>query len=538
MKSCAANWLTRTFRCLFDDSNRGSRVRGLRFAPPLLETLESRDLPSDASGVWNFVSAPQLHPMKVSVLTLQPNASLNPIFVAPFDTSSNPNDLVGQTGPLIMDGSGNPIWFLPLSSENRVQALGFQGQTLFGKPVLTWWQGTIAGLAQSHLAAGTPLPGGHFVIYNQHYKEIMSVNAPKGFSMDEHEFVITPQGDAYFIALRPVNANLTAYGGPKNGAYEDPEIMEVNLRTGKLIFTWNMAAHVPLSDSIVPAPTTPGQPWDAYHANSIDVSSDGSQLLVSARNTWGIYDISRKTGQILWQIGGKQNQFSLPSDLITGPYDSAFQYQHDARYVPGGISLFDDGGLGAPPDGGPYGPGRGLILNLDLQNHTASLASPPYYHDPALYPNSLGDLQVLGNGNVLIGWGADSQAGGASTSYYTEYSSSGSVLADFVLPGQNLSYRALSLPWVGVPLTRPAAAVTDANGQATVYASWNGSTETVAWQLLAGPTRASLSPVSITSRTGFETAITTTAAGPFYEVKALGTGGAVLKTSAVIRAHS
>jgi Arylsulfotransferase (ASST) len=536
MTSCAADWLTRTFRCLLDDWNSGSRVRGLRLPPPRLEALESRNLPSHASGVWSFVSAPQLHPMKVNVLTLQPGASLNPIFVAPYDQSSNPSELVGQTGPLIMDGSGNPIWFLPLSSNNRVQVVDFKAQTLFGKPVLIWWQGMIAGIAPSKLPPGTSL-GGHFVIYNQNYKEIMSVRPPNGSSTDLHELSITPQGDAYFITTKAVKANLTPYGGLKNGAYEDPVIQEVNLRNGQPIFSWNMAAHVPLSDSIVSAPTTPGQTWDPYHVNSIDVSPDGSQLLVSARNTWGIYDISRMTGQVLWQIGGKQNQFSLPSDLITGPYNSAFQYQHDARFAPGGISLFDNGGIGAPPDGGPYGPARGLILNVDLQNHTASLASPPYYHDPALYSNSQGNLQILGNGNVLIGWGSDSQAGELS-SYYTEYSSSGSVLADFVLAGQDISYRAYSLPWVGLPLTRPAAAVTDANGQATVYASWNGSTQTVAWELLAGPTRASLSRVSISSRTSFETAIATTAAGPFYEVKALDAGGGVLNTSAVIRAHS
>ncbi len=121
-------------------------------------------------------------------------------------------------------------------------------------------------------------------------------------------------------------------------------------------------------------------------------------------------------------------------------------------------------------------------------------------------------------------------------SYYTEYSRSGSVLADFVLAGEDISYRALSFPWVGIPLTKPAAAVTDASGHATVYASWNGSTQTVAWKLLAGRTRASLKPVSITSRTGFETAITTTSTGPYYEVKALGVRGKVLKTSAIIRA--
>ncbi len=56
MTSCAANWLTRTFRCLFDDSNRVSRVRELRFRRPGLESLEERDLLSDASGVWSFVT--------------------------------------------------------------------------------------------------------------------------------------------------------------------------------------------------------------------------------------------------------------------------------------------------------------------------------------------------------------------------------------------------------------------------------------------------------------------------------------------------
>jgi Arylsulfotransferase (ASST) len=475
--------------------------------------------------------------MKVNVLTLQPGADLNPIFVAPYAQSSTPGELVGQTGPLIMDASGNPIWFSPVSGNNVPQVVDFHTQTLFGKPVLIWWQGTIAGTVPSNLPPGTPLSG-DFVIANQHYQKIMTIRAPGGAGLDLHELLVTTQGDAYFISTKNVKANLTPYGGSADGEYVDPVVEEENLRTHKVIFTWNMAKHVPLSDSVIPAPTAPGQLWDVYHLNSIDVSPDGSQLLISARNTWAIYDISHKTGQVLWQIGGKQNQFSLPSDLITGPNGSAFQFQHDARFVPGGISLFDDAGFAAGPDGGPFGQSRGLILNLDVQNHTASLARPPFYHDPALFANSQGNLQVLGNGDVLVGWGSDGPPGGVLNSDITEYSSTGSVLADYELAGQDVTYRAYSLPWVGLPLTKPEAAATDTNGQATVYASWNGSTETVAWELLAGRSRASLSPVSTTARTGFETAIATTALGPFYEVKALDAGGHVLKTSAVIRATS
>jgi hypothetical protein len=536
MTSWAVTRLSRKFRCLFSDSNRGSRVRGLRVAPPCLEALESRNLLSDASGVWSFVSAPRLHPMKVNVLTLNPGASPNPIFVAPYAQSANPSELVGQTGPLIMDASGNPIWFDPVSSKNNPQVVDFHTQTLFGKPVLIWWQGTIAGTVPSNLPAGSSLSG-DFVVYNQHYQKIMTIRAPNGAGLDLHELLLTSQGDAYFISTKVVKANLTPYGGVADGEYIDPVIEEENLRTGKVIFTWNMAKHVPLSDSVIPAPTTSGQAWDVYHMNSIDLSPDGSQLLVSARDTWGIYDISHKTGQILWELGGKQNQFSLPSDLVTGPFGSAFQYQHDARFVPGGISLFDDGGFGASPESGPYGPSRGLILNLDLQNDTASLADAPFYHDPALFANSQGNFQVLPNGNVLVGWGSDGPPAGPLTSFITEYSSSGSVLADYELAGQDVSYRAYSLPWVGLPLTKPDVAAIDTSGQTTVYASWNGSTQTQAWELLAGPKRTSLSPVSITPRSGFETAIATTAPGPFVEVKALGADGKVLKTSAVVRVH-
>ena len=72
MTSCVAAWLSRNFRSLFHDSNRGSFVRGLRQTPPCLEALESRNLLTNASGVWSFASAPGLHPMKVNIQTLNP----------------------------------------------------------------------------------------------------------------------------------------------------------------------------------------------------------------------------------------------------------------------------------------------------------------------------------------------------------------------------------------------------------------------------------------------------------------------------------
>jgi hypothetical protein len=466
----------------------------------------------------------------VSVQVQRPQTASGLIFVGPYAVSQSASDLVGQTGPLNMDNSGNPVWFLPVSSTNKKQVTDFRVQTYRGRPVLTWWQGTLAGTAPSDLPDGTALPGARYYIYSDRYQKIATVQAQNGFTADMHEFLITPNGDALFLATKVVKANLTRCGGVKHGASVDFEVQEINLRCGKLVFAWDLAEHVPLSASIVPAPTSANQAWDAYHLNSIDEGQNGA-LLLSARDTWAVFEISNPAepggGQVLWQLGGKPQtqwpQFSI-SNHITGPYDSAFQWQHDAQFQPASgnsppgqiqISLFDDACCESPyPD--PFTPAQGLILNLDFNNLTAGVQKS-YAHDPPLYPNSQGDVEALPNGDEFIGWGAEP--------HYSEYNQSGAALYIVLLPGDDISYRAYRNTWVGLPLTRPAAAERKVNGSPVVYASWNGSTETVAWRLFAGPSPVALSPVSTTSRTGFETTLETPTISRFYQVLALDAQG-------------
>ena len=262
--------------------------------------------------------------------------------------------------------------------------------------------------------------------------------------------------------------------------------------------------------------------------------------MLSARDTWAVFQISnpaiRGGGKVLWQLGGKPQtkwpQFKITND-ITGPYDSAFQWQHDAEFqpiagnpVPGQvpISLFDDACCESPYLV-PFSPAQGEILNLDFNNMTASVQQV-YPHDPSLFPNSQGDVEALPNGDEFVGWGAEH--------YYSEYTQNGGVLYDVMLPGDDISYRTYRNTWVGLPLTRPSAAVRPVNGSPVVYASWNGSTQTVAWRLLAGPNPAALSPVSTTSRTGFETTLATPTTSALYQVKALDAQGHVLGTSPIL----
>ncbi|WP_239381493.1 arylsulfotransferase family protein [Frankia sp. CIT1] len=486
---------------------------------------------TSGSDVWSFVSEPDLHPMRVTVTARQPGTAPGHIFVGPYSLGQ----VVGQTGALTVDNSGDPVWFRPLPS-TALQNADVKVQTYrnshTGKtqPVLTWWQGSIAiPPTYTNLPGGAPEPGGCYYIYDTNYRLVKTVSARNGFNADEHEFLLTSRGTALFLASKPVPMDLRPYGGSKDGAVLDSQVQEVDLATGKLVFSWDMLEHVNLADSEVSAADTSssGGVWDPYHVNSIDEGA-GDQLLISARNMWAIYDVARSTGAINWQLGGRKNDFTF------GP-DADFYWQHDARFLPGNrISMFDDGCCNQP-GGAPEQQSHGLIIGLDFSNHSAT-AVRTYYHAPPLYSASQGNTQRLANGNRFIGWG--------QSSYYSEYAAAGnaennglrSLRYDAKMPGSNISYRAFRNEWVGIPYYPPSVAVRAEGGHHVVYASWNGSTETRAWQVLAGPDADSLSVVvGHASRSGFETAVATNSPGPYFQVRALDVTGKVLRSSKVVK---
>jgi hypothetical protein len=177
---------------------------------------------------------------------------------------------------------------------------------------------------------------------------------------------------------------------------------------------------------------------------------------------------------------------------------------------------------------------HGLVLDLDF-DHRRATAARTYYHQPALFSASQGNTQALANGDKFVGWG--------QSSYYSEYANAGNtegngsenLLYDAKMPGSNISYRAFRNTWVGKPYYPPSAAAKTDNGNSVVYASWNGSTQTRAWRVLAGPDPDSLSVVvRHAERTGFETAVRTADRGPYFQVEALDDEGHVLKSSDVV----
>lgn len=478
--------------------------------------------------VWSFVSEPHLHPMKVKVLTFKRKSTAPGfIFVAPYTVSSNP--LYGQPGSLILDNEGIPIWFRPTNDRNLMN-IDFRVQTLFGKPVLTFFQGTVVTPpTYTNAPSGSSEPGSCFYILDNSYKTIKTVVAKKGYISDVHEFLITPRNTALLLSTKKVPMDLTPFGGPKNGFVQDFAIQEIDLKTDKLLFFWKALDHIPLTASFEPASsaTSNDNIWDAFHLNSVGLTDKEADILVSSRNTWTIYKIHKPNGKIIWELGGKNSSFFIEPG-------ASFSWQHDARFLPNNqISMFDDNCCeGSIPPGTP--PARGLILKLDFDKMIARVHRT-YFHDPNLQVGTQGNVQSLDNGNKFIGWG--------EAQYFAEFKNAGNMVTNpekntvynAMMPGDNFSYRAYRNVWVGTPFYPPSLAVKGKAGQVTVYASWNGSTETKTWEVYAGFNPDFLEKVKTAPKKGFETAINVNTNAHFYQIKALDVEGRVIGVSKVVK---
>jgi outer membrane protein assembly factor BamB len=446
----------------------------------------------------HFRSRPDLRPPVVQIRTPAKGTAPGYVFLAP-------KMAVAQAGPMIMDDRGRLVWFHPLKFTKGVT--DFRAQRYRGKPVLTWWRGRL-----SNVGVGD----GWYVIYDASYRPIAEVRPGNGLVGDVHEFELTSRDTALMTIYHRLHIDLTSIGGPKDGLIWDGIVQEVDIPTGRVLFEWHSYPQIGVKESYSKPPKkqlgTKAFPYDYIHINSIDEEPNGN-LLISGRNTHAVYEVNRRTGKVLWRLGGKKSDYRL------GP-GAKFAWQHDARRQPDGtITIFDNGA--APPLEKFT---RVLVLRVDEQRKRVTLARS-YRHPKRLLSPFEGNAQFLPNGHVFVGWGG--------WPYISEIDRNGRVVFDAYFghgkkPGEDAdTYRAYRMAWRGHPTDPPAIAV--AGGK--VYVSWNGATDVARWQVLAGKANDDLAVVATVKKSGFETAIPFRASGSYIAVQALDSNGKVIGVS-------
>jgi len=276
---------------------------------------------------------------------------------------------------MILDNSGNPVfyWYVPDSRRDfKVQPTGVVTMTVregFG--------------------------GGGYIAVYESYTVVDTFFAPSGFQIDEHELLIKPDGNYLVTAMqyRTVNMSQIVPGGRPNATVIDYHLIEMDANDNP-VFIWlctdpgnyeiTDAEYVDLQQPTI----------DYLHTNSIAVDLDG-HYLISPKMLNEITKINRHTGEIMWRLGGSQNQFEYV-DMEDFVY-----MQHSIRVLPNGnYTVFDNGMYHNPP----YS--RALEFRVDTTDMTVTKVWE-FRDTPDKYAPYKGNVQRLPNGNTLINWGME-----------------------------------------------------------------------------------------------------------------------------------
>ena len=426
---------------------------------------------------------------------------------------ATPRAKLGQrTGPTILDANGHVVWFHRLSA--RRTAIGLEPQTYRGKPVLTW------GQRPPLVHEGDLYTGNSHTVYNviadTSYHVIARVRAHgRGINTDLHEFQITRRNTALVMGFRVLSRDLRRYGGPARSAILDNVVQEVDIKTGRVLFSWSAARRISPRDSYVKPPRTGA--WDAYHVNAVSEDSDGN-LLLTARHMSAVYKIDRRSGRLIWKLGGKHSDFKLSSS-------ASFFYPHDAQRAPDGeLTIFDNRATALDRS---RGASRGLHLHIDTKRKRVTSAGV-FRHPTNSTATSQGNVSELAGGNFFVGWG--------SSPWFSEYAPDGRLLfAGHFQSAWNQSYRAFKGDWHATPASDPAIYARVGAGRVAAYASWNGATEVASWRLMGGAGPDALSPIGTAPWADFETKLGFPGTPAFVQVQALDTSGTVIGLSPVVK---
>ncbi|MCF6334042.1 MAG: aryl-sulfate sulfotransferase [Draconibacterium sp.] len=225
--------------------------------------------------------------------------------------------------------------------------------------------------------------------------EISEIYSAQGYKTNPHDWDVSKAGNVLLMGVAPRTVDMTQFvldGNPEAKAL-DLIVQEFD-NMNNLLFTWNSADHFEITDANENSSYVDfsKKQLDYVHANGICYDSDTS-FLISCRHMDEITKVDKRTGEIIWRLGGKKNQFQFINDELK------FSHQHCIRKLENGnILLFDNGNLHNPQ----YS--SAVEYQLDEENKTATLVNR-IYRNPKNYSNHEGKVQRLSNGNTLVSWG-------------------------------------------------------------------------------------------------------------------------------------
>lgn len=177
------------------------------------------------------------------------------------------------------------------------------------------------------------------------------------------------------------------------------------IKDGALVLHWDSTNYPELyeqTQDFEAYATTEEDYCDYVHLNAIMIDPTDDNILISLKNTNAILKLDRETGDILWTLGGKGDDFAL-TDEQQFMRHSSLQVTDDGGYVIFNNNVHYSDQL--PSDDNNSG-----VMKFYLDQENLSVTEFERYNSDEIISWDLGSGQELENGNYLVSWGkSDSQ---------------------------------------------------------------------------------------------------------------------------------
>ncbi|CAK1361953.1 hypothetical protein CB0940_02728 [Cercospora beticola] len=476
----------------------------------------------DDPGLFHFVTRPDLKPPRWKV-NIYHKELLSPgyWFVAPREPLGAEEVVGPWVGPAIYDGRGELIW---------------SGAALFRNTMTDDFR--VSNVGGQDLMTVLHQEKGQGVVVRPSYGVRNAIRFGDPRAINIHEFHFVDNGARALIIrsnkTRASTEDSQSVGIAGGCIAEFDGFEEFETSTWESVFRWNSFGRIGLNESSTDdgtaIETKCDSGWDFLHANSVDKDDAGNYYL-SARFTDTVYKISRLDGNIIWRLGGSRSDFDMAGLKFSGQHSVRIIASNHTHTV---LSILDNAIKDELQPTHPYS--RGLLLSLRTNTTpttVTTLAEYSHPHGVGAYAHARGNLQMLRDGNVFIGW--------SKQAVHSEHTSDGKLIMDAQLIPEWLgSYRNYKFPMVGRPHERIAVVARTTEDGTNVWVSWNGATEVTQWNCYKNERVASQEVrtlIASANKTSFETQLLIGEAVANITLEAVARNGTVLGNSAFVRVN-
>jgi hypothetical protein len=275
--------------------------------------------------------------------------------------------------------------------------------------------------------------------------------------INSHDYKVQPNGERLVLKEASKQMDLSTYNVQghqlTNGTYLTMEQVFIYDANNNIVFKWLPIDHMDVSEML----------WDKYNSeiihsedymsvqfsriNSINIDPEDGNLLISLRRSDVCLKVDKKSGDILWRLGGTKSDFALDDT-------SKFYLQHDFKKISSGpykgcYCVLNNGNKEKPTC-------EGLIYKLDEKKKTAKVVAR-FAGLTAGKSIGQGNFEVYSDTTALVNYGNNADIDGKSPAPTIKLFKKNKELADLSLPPNTIVYRALWLK--DLKFTPPALSV-------------------------------------------------------------------------------